>query len=267
MKMANRTFSVLGIFLFLSACSSGRMAAEKGELFSDPGKFESLASGAFEGPAVPVREIASVSAPAPALEIPVTTPEGAFQALIKGNERFVAGMAERRRELASEHKPFAVVLSCSDSRVPAEFLFDQKGGDLFTVQVAGNVIGSAQVASIEYAVQTLGAKLIVVMGHESCGAVRTAIEAKGTKNTTVGSPDLDWLVGSIRPVLQTRGLASIAVDDPKLRKPVTANIDSVTDSLLVRSKIVGDRVAKGELKIVRGISSLESGKVDFWGAK
>ena len=78
---------------------------------------------------------------------------------------------------------------------------------------------------------------------------------------------MDWLVGSIRPVLKSRGLASVTPDDPKIRKPVMANIDSVTESLLVRSKVVGEAIGKGNLKIVRGIYSLESGKVDFWGLK
>jgi carbonic anhydrase len=174
--------------------------------------------------------------------------------------------ASRRRELASAEKPFAVVLSCSDSRVPPELIFDQGLGDLFTIRVAGNVLGSAQVASIEYAVKHLGAKLILVMGHESCGAVRAALESTGKKRAG-DSLDMDWLVTSIRPALKARGLASISPDDPKLRKPVMANIDAVTDGLILRSKIIGDAIAKGQLKVVRGIYSLDTGRVDFWGMK
>jgi carbonic anhydrase len=205
----------------------------------------------------------------------VVTPDSAYQRLTLGNDRFVAGTSngdhrdeKRRRELASEERPFAIVLSCSDSRVPPELIFDQGLGDLFTVRVAGNVLGSAQVASIEYAVQNLGAKVILVMGHESCGAVKAAIESKGKSKLGDGSStDMNWLITSIRPTLKKRGLASYSSEDPKLRKPVMANVDSVTDNLVIRSKVVADAVAKGDLKVVRGIYSLESGKVDFWGTK
>jgi carbonic anhydrase len=220
----------------------------------------------------PNRAPASVVFPKPTGD----NPESALDQLVKGNERFVIGSAKgehrdvsRRKELVVDQKPFAVVLSCSDSRVPPELIFDQGLGDLFTIRVAGNVLGSAQVASIEYAVEHLGAKLIVVMGHESCGAVKAAIDA-GEGKKKIGesaSPDMDWLVTSIRPVLKSRGLASVSPEDPKLRKPVMANIDAVTDNLVVRSKVIGDAIAKGNLKVVRGIYSLESGRVDFWGLK
>jgi carbonic anhydrase len=203
------------------------------------------------------------------------SPELAFTNLVRGNERFVNGTIKgehrdeaRRRSLASAQKPFAIVLSCSDSRVPPELIFDQGLGDLFTIRVAGNVLGSAQVASIEYAVEHLGAKMILVMGHESCGAVKAAIEAPAHKKLGEGSsPDMDWLVGAIRPVLKARGLASVSPEDPKLRKPVMANIDSVTENLVVRSKVISDAIAKGNLKVARGIYSLETGRVDFWGMK
>ncbi|MBS1961664.1 MAG: carbonic anhydrase [Bdellovibrionales bacterium] len=204
------------------------------------------------------------------------TPDDVYLNLVRGNERFVTGMVKgehrdeaRRRSLAGGQQPLAVVLSCSDSRVPPELIFDQGLGDLVTIRVAGNVLGSAQVASIEYAVHDLGAKLIVVMGHESCDAVKAAIEAKPgkTKFGAGGSPDRDWLVGAIRPVLKSRGLASVSTDDPKLRKPVMANIDSVTENLVVRSKTIGDALTKGNLKVVRGIYSMDTGRVDFWGLK
>lgn len=205
----------------------------------------------------------------------VLSPETAFTDLIRGNERFVNGTIraerrddKRRREVAAVEKPFAVVLSCSDSRTPPELIFDQGLGDLVSIRVAGNVLGSAQVASIEDAVQNLGARLILVLGHESCSAVKAALEkpVRG-KFASSASPDLDWLVTSIRPNLKSRGIASATADDPKFRKATTANIDAVTENLTVRSRIIADAVAKGKLKIVRGIHSLETGRVDFWGTK
>lgn len=314
MKTANGKLVSLGLAALLSACSTSDHRLSRNDPFSDPSKFESLASGPFTMPTeatTPAPEVVAEVAPALATKpVPYSlmdggslfsaalptadvsyasrapasvlfpkpagdTPETALDQLLKGNERFVIGSAKgerrdenRRKQLVVDQKPFAVVLSCSDSRVPPELIFDQGLGDLFTIRVAGNVLGSAQVASIEYAVEHLGAKLILVMGHESCGAVKAAIDAGDRKKIgESSSPDMDWLVTSIRPVLKSRGLASASPEDPKLRKPVMANIDAVTDNLVVRSKVIGDAIAKGNLKVVRGIYSLESGRVDFWGIK
>lgn len=322
MKHATKIWFGIGVLALAPACAHPqRDATAMKDPFSDPSKFESLASAAYPMPAAPetapqtpVGEVAQVLAtgpiPAPVLltggslvspalasltEVPepaasVTrapasiglpkedrpSPDEAYQNLLRGNERFVTGRVKgehrdeaRRRALAGGQQPFAVVLSCSDSRVPPELIFDQGLGDLVTIRVAGNVLGSAQVASIENAVEHLGAKLIVVMGHESCSAVKAAIETKpGKSKFGQGlTPDMDWLVGAIRPVLKSRGLASVSADDPKLRRPVMANIDSVTENLVVRSKPIADAIAKGNLKVVRGIYSLESGRVDFWGLK
>jgi carbonic anhydrase len=279
----------------VSACASSKAPLNANrDPYSDPSKFESLASNAYEMPVAPVVATQPVATPALSLlegaslvspavaftddkaanRAPASTSDAAYTNLIRGNERFVNGSTKgerrdsvRRRGLASSENPFAVVLSCSDSRVPPELIFDQGLGDLFTIRVAGNVLGSAQVASIEHAVDKLGAKLIVVMGHESCDAVKAALSPAGEKRAKAGSTDLDWLVGSIRPALKSRGLASINPEDPALRKPVMANIDSVTDNLMVRSKIISSAIQSGNLKVVRGIYSLDSGRVDFWGLK
>jgi carbonic anhydrase len=304
MKNANSSLIFIGLIAALAACSSpGHHEFTHADFYGDPSKFDSLASNAYTVPTAPTVATVMAQAPipvpavteltadslvsqafpiasvvtnrAPASVSPVDevqTSETALTNLVRGNERFVSGISKgehrdagRRRELASVQKPFAIVLSCSDSRVPPELIFDQGLGDLFTIRVAGNVLGSAQVASIEYAVEHLGAKLILVMGHESCGAVKAALETPTKKGS--GSTDLDWLVGAIRPVLKARGLASVSSEDPKIRKPVMANIDAVTDSLIVRSKIIGDAIGKGQLKVARGIYSLDTGKVDFWGVK
>ncbi len=277
----------------MAACSH----PERRTLFADPGQFESLASGAYESPllvapvvqtttsaplgspltggslvsaALPFDVSAEVNrAPAQERKEDELNSDGSYTELVRGNERFATGIAKgehrdesRRLSLASGQKPFAVVLSCSDSRVPPELIFDQGLGDLYTIRVAGNVLGSAQVASIEYAVETLGAKLIVVMGHESCGAVKAALSPGKT-----GSTDQDWLASAIRPNLRGLPLRGIASTDTKIRIPVKANIDAVTDNLIVRSAIIGKAVSGGKLKVVRGIYSLDTGRVDFWSAK
>jgi carbonic anhydrase len=316
--------SAAWVVALATGCSSvSRTASTKKDLFSDPSRFESLASSAQENPSGPPPPpaaapaaptapthsndlmsglsagIATPDAPksawelkssveadlgrVPAMAVVSSTtddslsPDAAYSTIVRGNERFVMGMTkgehrdiDRRRALASAQHPHTIVLSCSDSRVPPELIFDQGLGDLFTIRVAGNVLGSAQVASIEYAVEHLGSKLIVVMGHESCGAVKAALAAKGEhgKTASAGSTDLDWLVSSIQPNLAGRGIASVdSSTDPKLRKPVMANVDAVTDQLLLRSKILSHAMEKGQLKVVRGIYSLDTGKVDFWGMK
>jgi len=297
--------------LLLGGCASSARMGFKNDPFSDPSKFESLASNAYASPVVATAEKPLEKFTAPAVAAPLTagidgnslvsaavssievdlatrapaavvavpeegsqTPDTAYSNLIRGNERFVTGAVKgehrdeaRRRSLAGKQNPHSIILSCSDSRVPPELIFDQGLGDLFTIRVAGNILGSAQVASLEYAVEHLGAKLIVTMGHESCGAVKAAIHSK--PKISSGSTDLDWLVSAIRPNLAGRGLASASsvAADPKLRQPVMANVDAVTEQLLIRSKIISHAIHAGKLKIVRGIYSLDSGRVDFWGLK
>lgn len=198
------------------------------------------------------------------------SPTQALQLLKEGNQRFVEGHTDhphqnpsRRSELASGQKPHTIVLSCADSRVPPEVIFDQGLGDIFTIRVAGNFIGAAEMASIEYAVAHLGSRLIVVMGHESCGAIKAALSTP--KEKSAGSPDLDQLVHVIQGNLD--GVSADVKTDKTLRTPVMKNVDSVTERLVIRSKIVRDAVLRGQLKIVRAIYGLSSGKVDIWGEK
>lgn len=305
MKQFSHSTVFLLSLSFVACASPERMTRSNVDPFADPSKFENLASYAYPADplAAAVSDLSKVPVPSsvslvdgstlvsPALayfpegsianrepagvkkEEEVPSPDSAYVNLIRGNERFASDLtkgerrdAAHRRSLANAEKPFAVVLSCSDSRVPPELIFDQGIGDILSIRVAGNVLGSAQVASIEDAVKNLGVKLIVVMGHESCSAVQSAL-SPADKHHAHTSPDLDWLASTIRPSLKARGIASAAADDPKFRKPVMANIDSVTESLLVRSAIIGSAVQKGQLKVVRGIYSLESGRVDFWGSK
>jgi carbonic anhydrase len=204
-------------------------------------------------------------------ESPSVTPLDALNLLKEGNRRFSEGEpshahqgAQRRRELASGQKPSAIILSCADSRVPPELVFDQGLGELFTIRVAGNVLGAATVASIEYAIEHLGSRLIVVMGHESCGAVKAALSTGRGKSA--GSADLDVLVSMIQPAIETSEgrMPASALEDKTLRKPVMQNVNWVADRLVSRSRLIRKKVEAGQVQIVRAIYGMESGQVDFW---
>jgi carbonic anhydrase len=195
-------------------------------------------------------------------------PGQALKLIQEGNERFVSGKvqrprqdAARRQETASGQKPHTIVLSCADSRVPPEVLFDQGIGDLFVVRVAGNILGAATVASMEYAVEHLGARLILVMGHDSCGAVKAALQTP--KGESAGSADLDSLVASIRPGI-SEFKASVVDQDKRVIAPVKKNVSYVAKDLLRRSKILRGAVEEGKIAVAQGIYMLDSGKVEFW---
>ncbi len=195
----------------------------------------------------------------------VDSPQLALAELKAGNRRFVEGTSrhplqdsERRQQTKSDQKPHTIVLSCSDSRVPPEIVFDQGIGQLFVVRTAGEVADAAAVASIEYAVEHLGAKLILVMGHQSCGAVKATL---GTpKGKSAGSRDLDKLIAEIRPNVKSFSLESAG---PNLSYAVRAQVDGVTAGLLKRSKIVREAVHHHHIDIAGAVYNLESGQVLF----
>lgn len=190
----------------------------------------------------------------------------AFSTLQNGNMRFYEGKAARphqdtarRDELANGQHPHTIVLSCSDSRLPPEMIFDQGLGDIFTVRVAGNSVSPEAIASIEYAIEHLGARLLLVMGHESCGAVKAAVESK--PGVSAGSESLDELVRHIRGHISA---SSAAVPGKNLRQPVKENVAATMKELLQRSEIVREAVAKKSLVLAQGIYSLATGRVEFW---
>jgi carbonic anhydrase len=195
-------------------------------------------------------------------------PVNVLESLKNGNQRFVHGELlhprqgpDERLALAKGQAPGAIVLSCADSRVPPEVLFDQGLGDLFVVRVAGNIAGPAEVASIEYALEHLGSRLLVVMGHDSCGAVNAALSTPPGKSA--GSPDLDRLVSEIQRNL-AREHFQLKSADPANHNQAMANVDAVAEDLRQRSEIVRERVEKGDLRIVRSIYDLSTGQVEFW---
>ncbi|MBI3556033.1 MAG: carbonic anhydrase [Deltaproteobacteria bacterium] len=191
---------------------------------------------------------------------PESTPKIALADLQAGNKRFSRGEPKHpdqqnavREKLASGQHPPAIVLSCSDSRVPPELVFDQGLGRVFTIRVAGNILDPATVASIEYAVEHLDSKLVVVMGHENCGAVKAALETPA--GTSAGSRDLDTLLSVVRTNMGK---------EKSVKGAVKSNVNAVAEDLMIRSKIVRDHVRSGKVAIVPAIYSLESGIVEFW---
>lgn len=200
------------------------------------------------------------------------SPEDALQRLREGNRRFVAGMGRagsltspmRRRELVSGQQPFAVVLGCSDSRVPPEIVFDQGLGHLFVIRVAGNVVAPHQLGSVEYAVEVLGTRLVVVLGHTGCGAVQVTLDAlRGAADTL--SPHLRSLVDRVRPAVAPV-LAKEAGGNPQelMREAVRANVRAAVEHLGEESEILRRRLESDELRVVGAEYSLESGVVEFF---
>ena len=179
-----------------------------------------------------------------------------------GNERFAADASSqalvdhgRRAVLSKGQSPFATVLSCADSRVPPEIVFNTGLGDLFVVRAAGEVVDHSVLASVEYAAEHLHVPVLVVMGHEFCGAVTAAIETK----TSLG-PNLDFLVNAIKPAVERT--ANVPEKD-RLKAAIFANIDVVVNDALTTSAILRHMVDVGEVMVVGAYYELESGRVTF----
>lgn len=196
----------------------------------------------------------------------------ALQRLKEGNVRFVRGELDveklaspgRRSTLTGEQAPFAIVLGCSDSRVPAEIVFDQGLGDLFVIRVAGNVVAPSQIASIEYAAERFGTRLVVVLGHSSCGAVEATLEQLRQPDES-RSVDLSSIVGRIGPSVEELLQSAIADDEQSLvAAAVEANTLASVEALLHGSEMLESQVASGGLRIVGALYSLENGTVTFY---
>ncbi|MFQ5635111.1 MAG: carbonic anhydrase [Gammaproteobacteria bacterium] len=203
--------------------------------------------------------------------IPAAT---ALERLRAGNRRFVAGERDvdrafdqaRRSELLRGQEPFAVILGCSDSRVPAETVFDQGLGDLFVIRVAGNIVAPSQVGSVEFAAERAGARLVVVLGHSGCGAVEATLEQLGRPSAT-RSPNLRSIVDRIRPSVEALLQAENPPDPDELaRRAVRANIDASVDHLRHGSPILEHLIRHDGLVVVGAEYSLETGRVDFFDA-
>jgi carbonic anhydrase len=197
--------------------------------------------------------------------------EEALARLREGNRRFVAGVRSldallshtRRAELASEQHPFATVLGCSDSRVPAEVVFDQGLGDLFVIRVAGNIVAPSQVGSVEFAAARFGTPLVVVLGHTQCGAITATLEE--VRSRTSPSPNLKSIVDRVRPSVETLLAAGLPADGADIvRQAVRANVRASADHLRHGSALLERLIRDGNLLVVGAEYSLETGEVDFF---
>ena len=218
---------------------------------------------------------------------PVVPPAEAMSRLKEGNRRYTSGnqqhphesseertymatnsyenlgmtaaeAAKRRAELTKSQHPFAIVLGCADSRIPPEIAFDQGLGDLFVVREAGNVIDDHSLGSIEYAVDHLAVRLIVVLGHQRCGAVKAAKDTIAANGKAPGH--IQSLVTAIEPAVEetTKG---------DLNATIEANVKNVTQALRLSTPILKPKVDSGELKVVGAYYSLDTGTVAFMGEK
>lgn len=183
--------------------------------------------------------------------------------LIDGNKRFVSGELakkdigeSRRQELTKGQQPFATVLSCSDSRVAPEIIFDQGLGDIFIVRVAGNVVEPTTLGSIEYGVEHLHTPLLVILGHESCGAVKAALEAKGKPEGNLGA-----ILKKIMPAVNTARKAKKDTSET-LNIAIQENMKN-TYKEVMKSKIVRELVHEGKLKVIGAEYYLGTGKFEL----
>lgn len=191
--------------------------------------------------------------------------------LIEGNRRFVSGegvrdLAQehaRRRELVADQAPCAIVLGCSDSRVPAEMVFDQGLGDLFVIRVAGNIVAPSQVGSIEFAAARFGVRLVVVLGHTQCGAVQAALEELERPSGN-RSPNLGFIVNSILPNVEPLYTGGLLDHDTVIRRAVRENIRASADHLRDGSQLLEQLIRDSGLLVVGAEYSLETGVVDFF---
>lgn len=196
-------------------------------------------------------------------------PEKALGWLMNGNKRYLNNKLRKDGQslhdiqtLAKGQHPHTVVLSCSDSRVPPELIFDQKLGEIFVVRTAGESLDQAGIASIEYAISHLGPSLVVVMGHTSCGAVKASLETP--ENVDAGSPSLNALVKDIKPRLYSgKNTDSRAPASEYLAVESWNNATGVAQDLLQRSEILRKKVEEGKVKVVPALYSIQTGKVDF----
>jgi carbonic anhydrase len=195
----------------------------------------------------------------------------ALARLKEGNHRFASNVRSvdsllsqlRRADLASRQAPFAIILGCSDSRAPAEIVFDQGLGDLFVIRVAGNIVAPSQVGSVEFAATRFRTRLVVVMGHTGCGAIDAAIEAS--------QAHLDYSKNQLSIVARVRpwvagGLGSVVANDRDAlaRAAVRANVSASANHLRHGSPVLEDLIANDGLLVVGALYDIESGVIDFF---
>jgi carbonic anhydrase len=198
------------------------------------------------------------------LNATATDESPALQKLLDGNARFVSGKPAHphqdgtsRAALAAGQKPFAVVIGCADSRTSPEILFDQGLGDLFVIRLAGNIVDDAALGSVEYAVEHLGAKLIIVLGHEKCGAV------KATVGVVNGDPAPTNHIASIVAAIKPAAQAVKGKEGDAIENAVRENVHGVVERLKLTAPVLAPLVKSGELKVLGARYDLDDGKVEI----
>ncbi len=198
--------------------------------------------------------------------------QDALERLQQGNQRFAHGETnltkfqthQQRSEMLDSQEPFAIILGCSDSRVPAEMVFDQGFGDLFVIRVAGNIVAPSQVGSVEFAADSFGCPLVVVLGHTHCGAISSTIEALKNPNA-LSSVNLMSIVNRVRPSVEILMQTELKDDLEKLSMhAVKSNVFASVNQLRHGSAVLENLIAKGKLKVVGAEYSLETGEVSFY---
>lgn len=185
----------------------------------------------------------------------------ALERLQDGNRRYAKGDSHlnsrsgHQAGMAAGQRPFAIVLACSDSRVPVEMVFDQGLGDLFVIRVAGNIVAPSQIGSIEFAATRFGTRLVVVLGHSNCGAVSATLDELSLERTH-RSPNLRSIVDRIRPAVE-------GLDKRSLHDAVIANVKQSVDQLRHGSLLLEQFIESGELAIVGAEYSIETGEVQL----
>ena len=202
----------------------------------------------------------------------MSTAQQALQRLKEGNRRFVERLRNHESTLAGapqfqltqEQKPFAIVLGCSDSRVPAEIVFDQGLGDLFVIRVAGNIVAPSLIGSVEFAAEQFGTRLVVVLGHSRCGAIQATL-AHLRRPAENPSPNIRSIVERVRPSIE--GLLNTELrndEDALIRQAVRANVGVSVSHLRYGSDVLERLIQNEGLAVVGAEYSLETGKVEFF---
>ena len=188
----------------------------------------------------------------------------ALARLREGNRRFVARVSNANEGPSAGQEPFAIILGCSDARVPAELVFNQGFGDLFVIRVAGNIVAPSQVGSVEFAAEVFGTRLAVVLGHTQCGAVAATLDELRQPQSNQ-SPNLRAIVGRIRPAVEPLLATPIAQDPAALaERAVRANVQASVQQLRHGSELLERRIERDGLLIVGAEYHVEEGTVEFF---
>jgi len=186
--------------------------------------------------------------------------------LIEGNKRFAEGKSihpnrssELRNSLIDEHNPYAIIISCSDARVPVEIIFDVGLGDIFVIRTAGHVLSKETMGSLEYAVHDLGVKFVMILGHDNCGAVNSALTAYKSKQYEELSPNLQALLNHIYPVFENMDISG----KNALNDAVKLNIKYQLEDLLKKDAYLAKKVKENKIMVIGAKYSLDTGLIEI----